>query len=221
MTAARTRLILVRHAESEGNRDRTFTQSSDVPITVAGREQARAAAARIAKAFRPARIVTSPYARARQTAEIIAAALDLDAWRTWQPAATNGSGPEKGRRPPALEVEPDSALREQSFGIFAGQPYEALLTDAAYHEGPRWQWRPQGGESLVDVYERVVPAFERIARESVERDVVLVSHGGVMLALCAFVTGSWDGLSVTPNAGVLVVEHHDGRYTPPLTVRDS
>ena len=59
----------------------------------------------------------------------------------------------------------------------AGQPYETLLGDAAYHEGPRWRWRPAEGESLVDVYERVVPAFERIARESIGRDVVLVRPG--------------------------------------------
>jgi probable phosphoglycerate mutase len=112
-------------------------------------------------------------------------------------------------------------LREQSFGTFAGRPYAALLTDAAYHEGPRWQWRPHGGESLTDVRERVVPALERIARASVERDVVLVSHGGVMLALCAFVTGTWEGLSVTPNAGVVVIERHQDRYGPPVPILDA
>jgi probable phosphoglycerate mutase len=190
-----TRLILVRHGESEGNRDRTFTQNADVPITAVGREQARATAGLIAKHFRPARIVASPYARARQTAEIIGAVFEL-------------------------EVELEVGLREQSFGIFAGQPYEALLTDASYHEGPRWQWRPPNGESLVDVCERVVPAFARVAQESAGRDVVLVSHGGVMLAFCAHVTGAWDGLSVTPNAGVVVVEYRGGCYTPPLVVRD-
>jgi len=193
MTSATTRLILVRHGESEGNRDRTFTQNAEVPITEVGREQARAAAALIARHFRPARVVASPYARARQTAEIIGATF-------------------------GLEVQLEAALREQSFGIFAGQPYEALLTDAGYHEGPRWHWRPPRGESLVDVRERVVPAFERIVRESTAQDVVLVSHGGVMLALCAYVTGTWDGLSVTPNAGVVVVEHHVDRYGPPVPI---
>lgn len=194
-TSAKTRLILVRHGESEGNRDRTFTQNADVPITEVGREQARATAALIANHFRPARVVASPYARARQTAEIIAARFEL-------------------------EVELEAALREQSFGIFAGQPYEALLTDASYHEGPLWQWRPSNGESLIDVCERVVPAFERLAQESVGQDVVLVSHGGVMLALCAFVTGAWDGLSVTPNAGIVAVEYLGGRYATLLAVRD-
>ena len=189
MNSRAGRLILVRHGESEGNRDRTFTQHTDVPLTALGREQARAAAERIAKHYAPAGIVASPFARARQTAEIIAGTLAL-----------------------AVEIEP--ALREQSFGIFAGRPYEALLGDAAYHDGPRWQWRPAGGESLVDVYERVVPAFERIARAHTAEDVVIVSHGGVMLALCAYVTGDWEGASVAPNAGIVVIEYQNGRYAP-------
>jgi len=184
------RLLLVRHGESEGNRDRTFTQHTDVPLTALGRTQARAAALRMAECFRPARLVSSPYARARQTAEIIGAVL-------------------------GLSVEIEAALREQSFGVFAGQPYEALLTDAAYHEGPRWSWRPQGGESLVDVYDRVVHAFERIARDGAGRDVVVVSHGGVMLTMCRRIAGTWDGLQVTPNAGILVVEHCAGTFQAP------
>jgi len=181
------RLILVRHGESEGNRDRTFTQSPDVPLTSEGREQARLAAAQIAERYRPSRIIASPYARAQQTGQIIAKAL-------------------------GLSIESEAALREQSFGIFAGQPYTALLNDASYHEGPRWHWRPTGGESLIDVYERAVPAFEQIALASLGRETIIVSHGGVMLALCAFVTGSWDELNVTPNAGLIVVEHSAGRY---------
>jgi broad specificity phosphatase PhoE len=189
------RLILVRHGESEGNRDRTFTQNPDVPLTPHGREQAHAAAGRIAKRYEPMRLVASPFARARETAEIIGARLGVP-----------------------LEIEP--ALREQSFGVFAGQPYEALLNDAAYHDGPRWNWRPQGGESLVDVSARVVPAFDRIARASVGQDVVIVSHGGVMFALCAYVIGSWDGIAVAPNAGVVMIEHAEGRYRVPVRIED-
>ena len=191
-----TRLLLVRHGESEGNRDRTFTQHPDVPLTPFGREQARAAARRMATRYRPSRIIASPFARARQTAEIIAEAL-------------------------GLSVEFDAAFREQSFGIFAGQPYDALISDAAYHEGPRWNWRPEAGESLTDVYERVVPAFDRVARSAQGQDVVIVSHGGVMVTLCAYVTGSWDGVSITPNAGVVIVERHGDRYTPPVALEDN
>ncbi len=160
-----------------------------------GREQALATAQRIVQQYQPARIVASPYVRAWQTAEIIAAVL-------------------------RLEVESESDLREQNFGVFAGQPYDALLGDAAYHDGPRWHWRPSGGESLMDVYERVVPVFERVARDSAGSDVVLVSHGGVMLALCAFVSGSWDGITVTPNAGIVVIQKCGDRFTPPLMIAD-
>ena len=190
------RLILVRHGESEGNRDRTFTQHPQVPLTAHGREQAHSAGLRIAQRYKPTRIVASPYLRAWQTAEVIAEVLGL-----------------------RVEVEAD--LREQDFGVFAGQPYEAVLSDAAYHEGPRWHWRPRGGESLTEVYERVVPAFGQITAEGSGRDIVVVSHGGVMLALCAYVTGSWDGITLTPNAGIVVVEHRAGRYSAPLILGDS
>ena len=189
------RLILVRHGESEGNRDRTFTQSSEVPLTATGCAQARATAGRIARHYRPTRIVASPFARAWQTAEIIGKVLRVG-------------------------LQPEAELREQSFGVFAGQPYEVMLGDAAYHEGPRWHWRPPGGESLVDVFERAVPAFERLARGSIGEEVVVVSHGGVMLALCAYVTGSWEGLTVTPNAGIVLVEYCSGRFGPPRPVTD-
>jgi broad specificity phosphatase PhoE len=194
-TSSRGRLILVRHGESEGNRDRTFTQHVDVPLTAMGREQARDAGEKIQRMFEPARIFTSPYARARHTAEIIGEVVNLP-----------------------VEIEPD--LREQSFGIFAGQPYESLLSNAAYHEGPRWNWRPQEGESLIDVYDRAVPALERIARAWVGHDVIVVSHGGVMLALCAFVGGGWEKQTVAPNAGIVVVEHDGSSYSVPVQIPD-
>ncbi|MFQ5668827.1 MAG: histidine phosphatase family protein, partial [Candidatus Binatia bacterium] len=179
------RLILVRHGESEGNRDRTFTRDPAVALTPLGRKQARAAGLRIAARCDPSQIVASPFARARQTAAIIAEVLRL-----------------------MVELEP--ALREQSFGTFAGRPYDALLKDATYRDGPHWQRRPPGGESLADVYARVTPVFKRLVEQGAGRDVVVVTHGGVMLALCAYVVGSWDGIAVAPNGGVVVIEHERG-----------
>ena len=181
------RLILVRHGESEGNRDRTFTQSSEVPLTHLGRQQAETAAAEIRKRHAPRRVISSPYRRAHQTAEIIATAI-------------------------GLEVEFESDLREQSFGIFAGQPYDSLLADAAYHDGPRWGWRPEGGESLIDVAARVIPAVERIADHAGDEEIVVVSHGGVMLAICAHARGGWDGVAVSPNCGIVLLDAEPGRW---------
>jgi broad specificity phosphatase PhoE len=189
------RLILVRHGESEGNRDRTFTHSGDVPLTEVGKQQAQRVAAVIAEQFAPARVVASPFARARVTGEIIATAL-------------------------SLRLDVVTELHEQSFGIFAGRPYEAVLEDPSFSNTVRWQWRPAQGESLADVRARVTPALESIARADAGRDVVVVSHGGVMLSICAHILGTWEGIAVVPNCGVLVVEHDGGILKPPRRLED-
>jgi broad specificity phosphatase PhoE len=182
-----SRLVLVRHAESEGNRDRVFTLTPEVPLTDAGREQARAAAARIAARFAPLAIVSSPYVRARQTAQILAEVL-------------------------AVPVSIEHDLHERSYGALAGQPYSALR-DADWDPAAYWLWRPPGGgETLVDVARRAGAVLDRVARGAPGGDVVVVSHGAVMHALWRHVTGEWRQGRVTRNAGIVVVEHRAGAY---------
>src|ERR1700737_400105 len=93
------KLIMIRHGESEGNRDRRFTTTPDAPLTDLGREQAAQVARLIARRYHPRLVITSPYARARETGEIIAAALHLP-----------------------LEVE--QGIYERHFGYLRGQPYD-------------------------------------------------------------------------------------------------
>lgn len=189
-TAATGRILLVRHGESEGNATRTFTASTEVPLTDVGRAQAGRAADVIASRFAPAIVVASPYARARETGEIIAARLSLE-----------------------LRIEED--FREQWLGELRGQPYDVVAADPKFDRAKRWEWRPPGGESLVDVQERVAPAFERLAREHAGRDVIMVSHGGVMLALWAHVIRSWEQARPSGNCAVVVVEHQGGVFRHP------
>ena len=189
------RLILVRHGESEGNRTRTFTDSPAVPLTDLGREQARRAATRIASDYRPVRVVASPYARARQTAEIIAELLQLP-----------------------LQI--DHVWREQSLGRLAGAPYDRALDDPSFDPDHRWAWQPPDGESLIDVRNRVAPAFDRLAQTTIGSDIVLVSHAGVMQAVCAHVMGNWRTAPVSPNGGVIVIEYDSRRYSVPVLVED-
>ena len=192
-SASTGRLILVRHGESEGNRTRTFTDSPAVSLTDLGREQARRAGTRIASDYRPARVVASPYARARQTAEIIAGLLQLP-----------------------LEIDP--VWREQSLGRLAGQSYDRVLDDPSFDPDQPWAWRPPDGESLIDVCQRVAPAFDRLAQATIGADVVMVSHAGVMRALCAHVAGNWPGAPVSPNGGIILIEHDSGRYSAPILI---
>ncbi len=190
------KLILIRHGESEGNRDRLFsTRPSELALTELGRKQARDAAARIAKRFMPALAVTSAYLRARETAEIIAALLGVP-----------------------LEVEHE--LRERDIGDLMGKPYEVVAQDPTFDPARPWLWTPPGGESFEQVRRRVGPVLDGLALAHPRSEVIVVSHGGVMLSLWAHVGGSWDGAHFPENGGVVLVEHEEGRYLGPPKVID-
>ena len=186
------RLILIRHGESVGNRDRLFTTSPDALLTDLGRQQARQAGALIARLFKPEMVVASPYARARETGEIIARELELT-------------------------VEFEEGLHEQSYGHLAGKAYELVFDDPNYEPARPWLYRPPGGETREEVRMRVAPVLERIAATYM-RELVVVSHGGVMQALWAHITGSWDDAHLPPNAGIVLIEHIGGRFLPPQVV---
>ncbi|HEY8514132.1 MAG TPA: histidine phosphatase family protein [Candidatus Binatia bacterium] len=185
--AASGRLILVRHGESEGNQARRFSPNPDIGLTPVGIEQACETGRLIARHFRPSRIVASSYRRARLTAEIIAR--------------------EVGH---AGEILIEHDLRERAIGELAGQPYSAMREHPEYSVERFWEWRPAGGESLVDVRERAAPVLVRLAESFPGEDIVVVSHGGVMLALCAFVEGGWVRPRVARNCEVLVVTYAPG-----------
>lgn len=181
------RLLLVRHAESVGNRDRVFTATPEVPITETGAVQARTAAEQVRRGYAPVRIVTSPFRRARQTAAILAEVL-------------------------ALPVSVEENLRERSYGSLAGQPYGAARA-FDYDPAAYWEWCPPGGgETLVAVAARAGAVLDRLRAGGPEDDIVVVSHGAVMMALWRYVTGKWHTGRVVGNTGIVVVEHRDGAY---------
>ncbi len=180
-----TRLVLMRHGESEGNRDRVFTLTPEVPITDVGRAQVRAAAEWIRSRWTPRRVVASPYRRARQSAAIVGEVLGLP-----------------------VAVEPD--LRERSYGTLAGRPYADALGSPGYDPAVWWRWCPPGGETLEAVAVRAGAVLDRIAAG--DGDAVVVSHGAVMRALWRHVTGSWEDARVARNAGLILAEWDGVRY---------
>lgn len=176
-------IILVRHGETGANRAERFAESDEIPLTAAGRQQALEVARRLAADFSPRHLLTSRFARARETSEIIAGVL-------------------------ALEIEILEGIHERDFGCLKGQPYgrmlEMMTGDPAYDLNKPWMWRPPGGESLEDVRRRVVQVLEEVRGR--EGDVVVVCHGAVMQALAAHATGSWDEVSIPGNCGILIIE---------------
>ena len=189
------RLLLVRHAESEGNRDRVFTRTPEVPLTDRGREQARAAAEWLARAHAPGHIVSSPFTRAQQTAEIIAGVVGAP-----------------------MTIEDD--LRERDYGLLAGRSYDTHRPD--YDRERYWLWRPEGGETLVEVAARVGAVLDRVAAAGLAEDIVVVSHGAVMMAAQWHVSGVWPPAGrVVRNAGIVVADHRSGRWVAALEVPGS
>jgi broad specificity phosphatase PhoE len=188
------RLILVRHGESQGNRERIFaTSPHDLPLTELGYEQAQAAARRIADLFHPSLVVTSAYVRASETARIIAGALGVP-----------------------LRVELD--LHEREVGAHRGLSYDSLVQAPDYDAARPWAWKPEGGESYEEVQARVAPTMDRLAAAHPEEDVVLVSHGGVMVALWAHAAREWNGAHIPPNCGLVLIEHGPKGYSAPRVI---
>src|SRR5271170_5148441 len=192
-----SRLILVRHGESSGNRERIFaTQPHELPLTETGYLQAQTAAQRIAEMSHPTLVVTSSYLRASETARIIAGALGVP-----------------------LEVEPN--LHEREIGVHRGQSYDSLLAAPDYDPNRPWAWKPEDGESYEEVQARVGPILDRLANTHPTGDVIIVSHGGVMMTLWAYATGEWDGAHAPPNCGIVLIERGPHGYLKPRVLDDA
>lgn len=187
-----SKIILVRHGESAGNRDRIFAVSPhDLPLTELGYRQASYAARLIAARYQPKLVVSSEMLRASETARVIAGALGLP-----------------------LRLEPN--LHEREIGAHRGRSYDSFLSEPDYDPQRPWAWKPQGGESYEEVQARVGPILDRLATADPDREILVVSHGGVMTCLWAYVTGRWEGAYVPPNCGIVVVEHSAQGYAAPL-----
>lgn len=188
------RLILVRHGESLSNVTRIFaTEPADTPLTALGYAQARDVAELIAARFDAALVVSSGYLRARETARIIAETLGLP-----------------------LAVEP--LLHEREVGVHQGQSYDSIRSAPDFDSTRPWAWKPREGESFEDVRSRVAPILDRLAEAHRKRDVIIVSHGGVMTALWAHVSGYWPVEHSTPNCGIILVEHGPAGYSSPRVI---
>jgi broad specificity phosphatase PhoE len=185
------RLVLMRHGESEGNVTRIFTTSPmTLALTELGRKQAREAAAVIESISNPRIVITSPYIRARDTGAIIAEELNCP-----------------------LEIR--EGLHERETGDFAGKPYESIFEAEGYDHSRPWAWVPPGGESYEHVRDRVGPILDELVARFSHEDVVVVSHGGVMVSMWAYMTGRWDDAHVPTNCGIVLVEHRQGQFLKP------
>ena len=169
-------LWIVRHGESAGNVARDAAEAAglalidiktrdvDVPLSPLGEQQATALGnwfRQLSLEERPTVVLTSPYARARETARL---ALEM-------------AGVERDE----VTLTVDERLREKEFGIldrltrFGIQEKYPELAQARSALG-KFYFRPPGGESWCDVVLRLRSVIDTITRDHRGERVLIVSH---------------------------------------------
>jgi broad specificity phosphatase PhoE len=158
-----TTLVLVRHGETDWNRERRFQGHADTSLNDAGRRQAGDLAA-VLRSEPLSAVYTSPLRRARETATIVAAELGLD----------------------AHELE---ELREIDVGDWQGLTIDDVR--ARYHEQLDVAWRSgwPNGETHDELSARVLPALLDLDRRHPEEHVLGVTHAGPIRAALAAAAG--------------------------------
>ena len=191
----KTTVLLLRHAQSEGNLRRIYVGHSELPLTPLGLEQAKITADFVAKGNlpRPDVILSSDLVRAIQTALPTALAL-------------------------GLPILPDPALREIYSGCWEGKSLDdlAALTPECFRlwrEDPA-NSRPGEGESMRELYRRIGDEFDRVVKTYRGKTVLLVTHATPIRCLhCRAVYGTVERMAETdwfPNASFTVLTEEDG-----------
>ena len=188
-----TTIILVRHGQTEWNREERFRGIVDVPLNATGWAQARAVGSRLSD-YPIAAVYTSPLSRARDTARAIAERL-------------------------SLPVRDMRGLKDIDYGMWAGlsvaeveQRYPDLL--AAWYAKPHTT-RPPGGESLGELRKRSMKAVQEVIVQHQDDTVVLVGHVTLNRVVCCAILGLDDShfwRVRQQNACINIFEHHDGRF---------
>ncbi|MGV3563934.1 MAG: bifunctional RNase H/acid phosphatase [Nocardioides sp.] len=171
-TGAPTTLVLVRHGVTEHTAAKRFSGGlggDNPPLSEDGRAQARAAAQWLAAlGDKVDAVLASPVRRTRETAEVVAAALDLP-------------------------VSEEPGFAEMEFGSWDGLTFlEVAERDQAGLDA--WlgslEVPPPGGESFRQVEERVLAGLDRVLAEHAGRTVVVVSHVTPIKTLVAHAMGA-------------------------------
>ena len=184
------RLYLVRHGQTVWNKANKAQGHCDIPLDELGQKQAERLAAQLSEVT-IGRVLASDLVRCQLTLK---------------PLLQQSSAKPEYR----------ADLRERTFGDMEGEDYTELHVwmrgEAVRLAVPEWEVRPPGGESMLDVWNRLTPVVEELRSET--RDTLVVSHGGALAQLLSRLIA---GTHETPrafrfsNCGITVLEkRHDG-----------
>jgi broad specificity phosphatase PhoE len=189
-----TTILLIRHGETDANRDRIYQGQVGAGLNAAGREQARLLADRLLAAdVRPEFLYTSDLHRATETAAILGDRL-------------------------GLVPIPLQGLREIFLGAWQGLSYREV---AAQFPDEHRAWsagedvRRGGGENYADLQARMSMTMDRLAADHPHATLAVVSHGAAIKLFIAGILGiGFDKLPffhVVSNTGISVVQRDGDR----------
>lgn len=161
-------LALVRHGQSEWNALNLFTGWADRVLTKVGFEEARAAAEKL-KGIKWDLIFESDLERVKESADVTIKTLHLEI--------------------PVIENE---ALRERAYGIYTQKNKDEVKKNLGPDEFEKfhrsWDYPVKDGESLKQVYNRVVPYYlsEIEPRLKEGNNIIIFASGNSLRALCKY-----------------------------------
>ena len=184
-----TRLLLIRHGYSSGNKERRFSGQIDLPLSEQGVEQAVLVCDYIQKNYTVDSIYASDLERAVETVRPLAEALDLP-------------------------IHSHRELREINEGIWQGvlmtEVQEKYPEQYAFYKANLGLHQFEGGECYATMLERLLPMIEKIVADNQGKTVVIGTHGAVVRGLLSV----WQGIPLervmevprVPNGTVTEVE---------------
>lgn len=190
-----TKILVIRHGESQANLEKCFAGHTDTPLSEKGHIQAEKTAEFVTGNYKVDKVYSSDLQRAYNTALPIAEKL-------------------------GLEIEKDTNLRE----IFAGEWEEIPFADMPVKYPKECEiWLSDignatcpAGESVAEVQKRAGDALLKIAKENDGKTVVVATHATVVRALyCLYENVSADEMKNVPwvsNASVTEILFENGNF---------
>ena len=199
-----TRLLLIRHGESQSNKNRTFAGQVDPALTELGHQQAQRTAAFIKENYTADAAYASDLQRAYQTGLYAADALRLP-----------------------LQKEP--GFREICGGLWEGRSFDSLVEE----NSPAHQiWRtniglahPPEGESVAALADRIWETLQRVCKAHPDQTLVIATHATPIRVLQWRMSGQplsyMQQIPWVSNASVTELIYENGTLTPVKISQDA
>lgn len=178
-----SKLILLRHLESQWNKENRFTGWTDVPLSKEGIRSAKEVAGKLA-GFKIDKVYTSPLIRNKETVSLITRAAAKGGEEDLSSLTNLGKKD--------LPIVIDKALDERNYGKLQGLNKDEMKEKYGEEQVRLWRrsWNqaPPEGESLEDVFNRVVPFYRRYIEKDLKegKNVLVVASHNSLRALVKY-----------------------------------